>query len=94
LNFAVRCDELVAEASRNSDLVAALGATAAQDGGTGLGGHANEKAVNLATAAAIGLEGALRHDEILSVKKVVCLASEYNQLAASNRLPNCMAYTV
>jgi len=64
--------ELVAEASGDGDLVAALGAAAAEDGCTGLGGHANEKAVDLATAATVGLEGALGHRGI-PVRKSVCL---------------------
>jgi hypothetical protein len=55
--------KLVAEAGRDGDLVAALGAAAVQNSSTGLGGHANEKAVDLATAAAVGLEGALGHGE-------------------------------
>jgi hypothetical protein len=29
---------------------------------SGLGGHANEEAVNFATAAAVGLERTFRHD--------------------------------
>jgi hypothetical protein len=51
--------------------VAALGAAAVEDGGTGLGGHANEKAVDLATAAAVGLEGALGH-RVCPVSNIVC----------------------
>src|SRR5690348_1845376 len=58
-------DGLVAEACRDRDLVAALGAAAAQHGGAGLGGHAAQKAVDLAPAAAIRLKGALRHRRIL-----------------------------
>ena len=34
---------LVAEASGDGDLVAALGAAAAEDGGSGLGGHTERK---------------------------------------------------
>jgi hypothetical protein len=45
--------------------VAALGAAAAQHGGASLGGHAAQKAVDLAPAAAIRLKGALRHRRIL-----------------------------
>ena len=41
--------------------MAALGAAAIEDGGSGFGGHANEEAMDLATAAAVGLEGALGH---------------------------------
>ena len=52
---------LVAEASGDSDLVAALGAAAIEDSLTGLGGHANEEAVDLAATTAVGLEGALGH---------------------------------
>jgi hypothetical protein len=53
--------ELVAEAGGDSDLVAALGAAAVEDGCTGLGGHAYEESVDLATAAAVRLKGALGH---------------------------------
>jgi hypothetical protein len=54
-------ERLVAEAGGDGDLVAALGATAVEDGGSGLGGHANEEAMDLATATAVGLESALGH---------------------------------
>jgi len=40
----------------------ALGAAAVEHSGSGLGGHTNEKAVNLGTAAAVGLERALGHN--------------------------------
>jgi hypothetical protein len=53
--------ELIAEACRDSDLMTALGAAAVQNSGSGLGGHANEEAVNFATTAAVGLERAFRH---------------------------------
>jgi hypothetical protein len=53
---------LVAEACGDGNLVTALGAAAAENGCSGLGGHANEEAVDLAATAAIGLEGALGHD--------------------------------
>lgn len=53
--------ELVAETGRDGNLVTALGAAAAQDLGATLGGHAAQKAMDLATTAAVGLEGALRH---------------------------------
>ena len=53
---------LVAEACGDGNLVTALGAAAVENSGSGLGGHANEKSVNLATATAVGLERALRHD--------------------------------
>jgi hypothetical protein len=52
---------LVAEAGGDGDLVAALGATAAEHSSASLGGHANEEAMNLGATAAIGLEGALGH---------------------------------
>src|SRR5258707_13220356 len=65
LSRAQTLDELVAEAGRDRDLVAALGAAAAQHGSAGLGGHAAQKAVDLAPAAAIRLKGALRHRRIL-----------------------------
>ena len=56
--------KLVAEAGRNRDLVAALGAAAVQYGLSGLGGHADEKAVDLRAAAAVGLKGALGHGDL------------------------------
>jgi hypothetical protein len=65
-------ERLVAEASGDGDLVAAFGAATAEDSCSGLGGHANEKAVDLATAATVGLEGALGHRDI-PVRKSVCL---------------------
>jgi len=54
--------KLVAEASRHSDLMTTLRAAAVEDGLSGLGGHTNEKAVDLGAAAAVGLERALGHD--------------------------------
>ena len=63
---------LVAEASGDGDLVAALGAAAAEDGGACLGGHANEKAVDFAATATVGLEGALGHGVFLSEKVSAC----------------------
>ena len=42
--------------------MAALGAAPVEYSGSGLGGHANEEAVDLATTAAVRLECALRHD--------------------------------
>jgi hypothetical protein len=68
-------ERLVAEACGDGDLVTALGATAVEDGCTGLGSHANEKAVDLATAAAVGLEGALGHRGIPVPKKCLLGAS-------------------
>jgi len=53
---------LVAVTGGDGDLVTALGAAAVQDGLAGLGGHTNEKAVDLGTTAAVGLERALGHD--------------------------------
>jgi len=64
---------LVAEACGDSDLMAALGAAAVEDGGSGLGGHANEEAVNFATTAAVRLEGAFRHDDLSCIKFRRCL---------------------
>ena len=61
--MAAVAEELVAEAGGDGDLVTALGAAAVEDSGTGLGGHANEEAVDLGAAAAVRLEGALGHDE-------------------------------
>ncbi len=52
---------LVAEAGGDRDLVTALGPAAAQNGCASLAGHAGEKAVNFATAATVGLKGALGH---------------------------------
>ena len=57
-------EELVAEACGDSDFMTALGAAAAQHSGSGFGGHANEKAVDLRAAAAVGLECALRHESV------------------------------
>jgi hypothetical protein len=54
-------ERLVAEAGRDGDLVAALGAAAVQYSLAGFGGHTNEKSVDLGTATAIGLECALGH---------------------------------
>ena len=66
-------ERLVAEACGDGDLVAALGAAAVEDGLSGLGGHANEEAVDLATAAAVGLKGALGHRVVpVSNLEVVC----------------------
>jgi hypothetical protein len=56
---------LVAVAGADSDLVTALGAATAEDGGTSLGLHAGEKAVSLGAVATVGLEGTLRHDKKL-----------------------------
>ena len=58
--------KLIAEAGGDGDLVAPLGAAAVQDGGTGLGGHADQESVDLAATAAVGLEGAFRHGDSLS----------------------------
>ena len=52
---------LVAETGADGNLVTALGATAVENGGTGLGLHAGEEAVGLRAMAAVGLKGALRH---------------------------------
>jgi hypothetical protein len=53
--------ELVAETGADGDLVTALGATTAEDGGTGLGLHAGQETVGLRAVAAVGLESTLRH---------------------------------
>jgi hypothetical protein len=63
---------LVAEAGGDSDLVAALGAAAAEDGSTGLRGHANEEAVDLGAATAVRLKGALRHRGGSCLRRFVC----------------------
>ena len=55
---------LVAKAGRNRDLVTSLSAAAVQNGLSGLGGHADEKAVYLRAAAAVGLKGALGHGDL------------------------------
>jgi hypothetical protein len=60
----VLSEQLVAETGRNGDLVTTLGAAAVEDGSAGLGGHANEEAMNLRAATAIGLEGALGHRSV------------------------------
>ena len=74
---------LVAEACGDGDLVTALGAAAVEDGGAGLGGHANEEAVDLATAAAVGLEGALGHGvRPVSNLEVACWPRVTRQMAA------------
>ena len=65
--------KLVAEACADGDLVTALGATAAEDGGTGLGLHAGEKAVRLGAVAAVRLKGALRHDKKLLRRRLLLL---------------------
>ena len=80
--------ELVAEASGDGDLVAALGATAAENGSAGFGGHANEESVNLATAAAIGLEGALGHRVILSL--MIFAGLQQKQRAREDGMVCCM----
>jgi len=79
-------EKLVAEAGGDGDLVAALGAAAIEDGGSGLGGHANEEAVDLATAAAVRLEGALGHRGY-PVSNVVCWP--YAGVAESGELSGC-----
>jgi hypothetical protein len=43
----------------------ALGAAAAEDGGTSLGLHASKKAMGLRAMAAVRLKGTLRHDKKL-----------------------------
>jgi hypothetical protein len=60
-----RGDELVAVTGADGDLMTALGAAAAEDGGTCLGLHTREEAVGLGAVAAIGLKGTLRHDKKL-----------------------------
>ena len=54
--------ELVAEACGDRNLMTALGAASVEYGLSGLRGHTNEEAVNLAATAAVGLERALGHD--------------------------------
>ena len=54
--------KLVAVAGRDSNLVAALRTAAIEHSLSSLGGHADEKAVDLRTTAAVGLERALRHN--------------------------------
>jgi hypothetical protein len=58
-----RGEGLVAETGADGDLVTALGATTAEDGGAGLGLHAREEAVGLGAVTAVGLKGTLRHDK-------------------------------
>jgi hypothetical protein len=57
--------QLVAETGAHGDLVAALGAAAAQHGGAGLGLHTAKKTVGLRAVAAVGLERTLRHGTAL-----------------------------
>jgi hypothetical protein len=64
--------ELVAEASGDGDLMTALGAAAAENGCTGLRSHANEEAMDLGAATAVGLEGALGHRGVPVFKEIVC----------------------
>lgn len=54
--------QLVAIAGADGDLVTALGATTAQDRGSGLGLHAAQKAMGLGAATTVGLKGTLRHE--------------------------------
>src|SRR5437764_8034494 len=63
LTLRSRGQRLVAETGADGDLVAALGATAAEHSGAGLGLHAGKKAVGLGPVTAIGLKGTLRHDK-------------------------------
>ena len=66
-------EELVAEACGDGNLVTALGPAAVENSCASLGGHAYEEAVNLATAAAVGLKGALGHRvRPVSNLEVVC----------------------
>jgi len=53
--------KLVAEASADSDALAALGATSAEDGLAAFGLHACPKAVGRDSLAAVWLKCALRH---------------------------------
>lgn len=53
--------KLIAEAGGDGDLMAALGSAAAEHGSPGFAGHAAKKAMDLAAATAVGLEGALGH---------------------------------
>ena len=54
-------EKLVAVTGADGDLVTALRAAAAENGGASLGLHAAKKAVRLGAAAAVGLKGTLRH---------------------------------
>src|SRR5437764_10152895 len=65
LTLRSRGQRLVAETGADGDLVAALGATAAEHSGAGLGLHAGKKAVGLGPVAAIGLKSTLRHGKKL-----------------------------
>jgi len=64
-NRVIAGKQLVAETGADGDLVTALGAAAAQDGGARLGLHAGKEAVGLGPVAAVGLKGTLRHDKNL-----------------------------
>jgi len=54
---------LVAVTGADRDLVAALGATAAEHSGASLGLHAGKEAVGLRPVTAVGLKRTLRHDK-------------------------------
>jgi hypothetical protein len=68
-----RSEELVAETGADGDLVTALGAAAAENGGACLGLHAGEEAVGLGAVAAVGLKGTLRHDKYSCGRRVLLL---------------------
>jgi hypothetical protein len=80
--------KLVAVTGGDRNLVAALGAAAAQHGSAGLAGHAAQKSVNLAAAAAIGLEGALRHRRNPVLEKIVLAADAIHQTRFVSRDPH------
>jgi len=61
------CDKLVAESGADGNALAALGAAAAEHGGSALGLHAGPKAVGLDPLAAVGLKCALRHGNALLI---------------------------
>jgi hypothetical protein len=77
---------LVAEACGDGDLVAALGAAAAEDSGAGLGGHAYEETVDLAATTAVRLKGALGHD-VRPVSEDVCWP--YVAVAVGGEMSGC-----
>lgn len=61
---------LVAEPCGNRNLVTALGTTAAENSGSGLGLHAAQEAVNFAATATVRLKGTLGHSVVLLISRL------------------------
>ena len=84
--------KLVAEASADSDTLAADGAAAAEHGCAALGLHAGTKAVGLHALAAIGLKCALGHGMrscFLMKNLYLAAVSEYIAGCVQNPVPSC-----